>query len=307
MTGSSDNLIAEGKDPGESGEIGRAWLILPKPAVEKQGWLVYTPGFLLTMLQGKTHDPGSVRKTVIWRAVTLLFTICLALFQVLVMILARIPVVNWVASAIAQYAGRDPLGFALRSCYWKARLKSLGQDTLIDQGVEIHGASRVAIGHDSFLSTNVRLSAGGGAGHSDGGIAIGDYSYIGPSSLLSGSGSIRIGDFVAVSASVCIYSATNTHYSLDRPAQLLSMSHGAPPDRQQVLVGYVDLEDYVTVSPNTVILPNVRLGTGSIVHSFCQVSRSFPAFANIVGPGRAKQNGWRRPLRDRDAAGAAKN
>lgn len=280
----------------ESDEIARAWRVLPKPEAHKQGWLVYTSDVILAMLQGKLNDRCSVQRTFKWNVIAVVLRSCLGMIQAIVFVCARIPIVAWVLSPIAQYAGRDPIGFALRSCYWKARLRSLGQDTLIDQGVEIYGAERVEVGHDCFLSTNVRISAGARVADQDGGeIAIGDYSFVGPSSLLSGGGRIRVGDFVAISSDVCIYSATNAHSDPHQPDQLTSMSHCAPRDRQYVVKGAVEIQDYVTVCPHTVVLPNITLGTGAIVHSFCQVSKSFPPFSNIVGPGRAKQNGWRRP------------
>jgi acetyltransferase-like isoleucine patch superfamily enzyme len=211
-----------------------------------------------------------------------------------------VPVVSWVVARAAQYAGRNAFGFALRSCYWKAKLKHLGQDTLIEQGVEIHGAERIEIGHHSFLGTNVRLSAGAGSPDRPGSISIGDYTFVGPNSMISGSGTALIGDFVAISASVYVYTATNVHADPNCPDVLLSMSHSAPFDRQHAITGTVSIEDYVTVCPFVVILPNVNLGCGAIVQSFCHVVRSFPEFANIVGPGKARQNGVRRsPVRRR--------
>lgn len=66
-----------------------------------------------------------------------------------------------------------------------------------------------------------------------------------------------------------------------------------PLDRDWVEVG-----DYAFfMGLDSVLLTGVTLGRGAVVHPYTEVSRSFPGFANVVGPGKASQRGWRRPAR----------
>lgn len=275
--------------------IGRLWYVAPKPTGEKKGWLVYSREMVLQVLQGCYGHADHVRHTAGWLCIAALVQAAMAALQLLVMAIGVVPVLRWFVGVAAQYSGRNPLGFFLRSCYWKVYLKRLGQDTLFDQGADIWGAERVEIGHDCFLGANVRLSCGQTGGEGQGSITLGDYTFIGPGSLLSGGGTIRIGDFVAISAAVHLYSATNTMLHPRHRGQLPSMAHCAPPDRQGVVSGTLEVGDYAMVGVHSVVLPGVSLGRGAIVHPFTEVQRSFPAFANVVGPGRARQNGWRRP------------
>ena len=110
---------------------------------------------------------------------------------------------------------------------------------------------------------------------------------------------MTIGDFVSVQGLVHIYSATTTALHPRHPGQLLSLSHMPPPDMQNIAEGPVTIDDYASVGFASLILPKTTIGLGAIVHPYSQVSGRFEPFANIVGPGRARQNGWRRaPRRD---------
>lgn len=277
-------------------ELSRLWFMLPKPQPNRGGWLVFSHNFLLELLQKCYGHPERIRRTLFWNVVLVPVIVSMAVLQALVMIASYLPVVDWFMSGLVQFFGRNYLGFSLRSCYWKSKLKRLGQDTLIDRGVEIWHPEAVEIGHNCYLSRNVLISAGGNLSGETSSIVIGDYTFVGPLSMLSGHSNIRIGDFVGISGGVHIYSACNAVIHPQRRGLLISMSHRAPSDRQHILSGPVEIEDYVFLSGNVIVEPNARLGRGAIVHPFTDVKGTFPPFANVVGPGRARQNGWRRPL-----------
>ena len=230
-----------------------------------------------------------------WQLIAALVHGVLAVTQIPLVVLSRLPIIKWFISSFAQHFGRNPIGFFLRSCYWKANLKRLGQDTLFDQGVDIWGADRIEIGHHNFLSVNARLSCGRGERDLDSRIVMGDYAFVGPGALLAGSGRMIIGDFVAIMADTHLYSSTNTAYLPSKPGQLASMSHSAPLDRQNTMRAPVEIGQYAVIGASALILPGVTLGTGTVVHPFTQVNGSFPAFARVAGPGPGKQIGWRWP------------
>lgn len=274
--------------------VAKLWYVLPKPPVGQNGWVVYTSDFILEVIQGCWGKSEHVRKTLGWRTVAALCLVAIATLQAILICLSKLPIVSGLMSLAVHFSGRSYGGFFLRSCYWKARLKRLGQNTMFDQGVRISGADRIELGYSCFVSTNVRLWAGPTA-TPESGIAIGDYSYIGSSSDVGGMGKIEIGDFVAVMAHVGIHS---TVAALDHPETsnlLVSTSEMAPGDRRAMVNGDISIEDYAVIGANSLVLPGSRIGGGALVHAYAQVNRQFPAFANIVGPGTARQNGWRRP------------
>lgn len=277
-------------------QISSLWYVMPS-ASRKDGWLVFSSDFILQTLRGFGDVFWPMSKEPILQLLVLVASGGMAILQALVMLLSKLPIISWFMGMIAQYFGRNIAGFFLRSSYWKAKLRKLGQNTLIDQGVDMWGPERIEIGGCCIIGANTRLSAGRGEGIVKGSIIIGHYVDIGRSCFLGGSGQIIIGDYVGLGDNVGFYSSTNVMFDLKRPGQLISMSHRAPSDRYVVVSGKIEVQDYAFVGFASTILPRVTLGRGAIVHPYSEVSHSFPAFANIAGPGKAIQKGWRKPPR----------
>jgi len=277
-------------------ELARGWYVPPVPP-GKQGWLVYSLDFVLATLQGTITEPQNVQRTPLWRLIGSVVRSIMALAQAVLMIMARIPLISWFYEILARIYTRNGVGFFLRSCYWKARLKNLGQDTLIDQGVEIWGAANVSIGSNCHIDTNVRLAAGERRHRQKGSITVGNYVHLGPGVHIAGRGSVVIHDCVGISALTHIYSATNSIELPHDPGQLISMSHMAPPSQQHVVEGPVVIEPFAFVGMMARIMPGVRIGYGAVIHAATELTRDVPPFANISGPPRGKQIGWRKPRR----------
>jgi len=273
-------------------EIKQMWYIHPEPQYNA-GWVLYSRNFVLQILQGCYGYPEKVKHNSFWDTICMCFWTGMILAQVAVMFLCYIPVISWVMRMLARAFPRDAAGFFLRGCYWKAKLRCLGVDTLIDQGVEINRPDLVEIGSHCHIERNVLLSVGVETGK----ILIGDNVFIGPGSHIAGRGSVEIRSFVAIAAGVHIYSATNLPYHPERVGQLISMSHAAASSQQYVVEGPVTIGEYVVVGYSSLILPGVNLGFGAVVHPFSEVSTSFPDFAIITGHGKGRQKGWRRPAR----------
>lgn len=280
----------------EAAAVGKSWF-LPVARSPRTGWLVYSLDFTIAMLQGCVAEPHRVRKTPAWMLAGAILRAVMALVQVAVMIMAWIPVASWLMETIARTFTRNPAGFFLRSSYWKARLKHLGTDTLIDQNVDIWGAANVSIGSHSHIDTSVRLAAGERRHGQRGSINIGNHVHLGPGVHIAGRGGVQIGDFVGVSANTHLYSATNTIQRPEDPGQLISMSHMAPHDQQHVIERPIIVEDYAFIGLKASIMPGVRIGRGAVIHANAEVTRSVPPYANIGGIARGRQIGWRMPRR----------
>ena len=221
----------------------------------------------------------------------------MAVFQFLILIFAKIPLLSSIVETVARGFSRDSVGFFIRACYWKARLKRLGCDTIIDQGVDIWGPANVSIGARCHLSTHVRLAAGESKHGQHGSITIGDFVHVGPGVHIAGRGGVSIGDLVGLSAAVHIYSATNMVFSREHPDRLISMSHMAPAELQDIYESPVVIEDYAFIGIMVRILPGVIIGKGAVVHANSELTSNVPAFANFGGQAKGKQIGWRKPLR----------
>ena len=280
----------------ESQQVEASWYVAPKPPVPK-GWLVFSEEFVLRVLQGSYSHHRPPRRTPAWRLLAVVVRGVMAVAQAVLMFLSVVPVVSRLIGFLAVHLGRGAMGSFIRSCHLKAKLEHLGQDTLIECGLELWGARGIRIGAGCHVDSHVRLRAGEGRYGQYGRVSIGDYSHIGPRCLVSGRGGVEIGDFVSIEAGVHLYSATNTLMHPDHPGQLISVSHTAPYGFQHAVESSVSIGDYAVVGFGSLIMPGASIGLGAIVHPHTQVTTRFPPFANIVGPGRARQNGWRRPAR----------
>jgi acetyltransferase-like isoleucine patch superfamily enzyme len=280
----------------EIADLARSWYVPAGPPA-KTGWLVYSLDFVLATLQSSITEPQKVRRTAGWLIIGTLVRALMAVAQALLMLLAKIPVVSWFMETLVRTFTRNAAGFFLRSCYWKARLKRLGIDTLIDQGVEIWGPKNVSIGSNCHIDTNVRLAAGERRHRQRGSIVIGNCVHLGPGVHIAGRGGVEIRDYVGIMANAHLYSATGVVERPGDPGQLISMSHSAPHDQQHIVEGPIQIDHYAFIGMMTRIMPGVKVGFGAVVHGNCELTRDVPPFANIGAVPRGRQIGWRRPRR----------
>lgn len=280
----------------ESNQVARSWYVPPAPRPHA-GWQVFSLDFVLAALQGTINEPQNFRRSDGWLAMARCLRAMMAMAQALVFVVAWIPILSWFVEILARTWGRNAAGFFLRGCYWKAKLRGLGVDTLIDQGVEIWGPANVVIGSHCHIDTRVRLAAGERRHRQQGFISIGNYVHLGPGVHIAGRGGVVVEDFVGVSAGAHLYSATNAVEFPDDPGRLISMSHMAPRDLQHVVEQPIVLEEYSFVGMMARIMPGVRVGRAAIVHANAELTQSVAPFANVGGLPRGRQIGWRRPRR----------
>lgn len=103
-----------------------------------------------------------------------------------------------------------------------------------------------------------------------GNVKVGKECWIGPNTILDGSGNLVIGDYCTVSAGVHVY----TH---DNVKQTLS-SKRLPIERMATYIG-----NNVYIGPNAVITKGVTIGNNVIIGSFAFVNKSIPDYAIVIG------------------------
>jgi acetyltransferase-like isoleucine patch superfamily enzyme len=103
-----------------------------------------------------------------------------------------------------------------------------------------------------------------------GDVKVGKECWIGPNTILDGSGGLSIGDYCTISGGVHIY----TH---DNVKQTLS-SKTLPIERHQTILG-----NNVYVAPNAIITKGVHIGSFSVVASAAFVNKNFPEYSILMG------------------------
>lgn len=106
-------------------------------------------------------------------------------------------------------------------------------------------------------------------------VRIGKNSWIGPYTILDGSGGgIKIGDYCSVSAGVQIYTHDTVNWSVT----------GGKADKDK---GKVSVGNYCYLGPNSVISKGITIGQRSVIGAQSLVNKNIPANSIVYGiPGR---------------------
>lgn len=257
----------------------KLWVIHDEEPTSR-GFGLYSKEFVRRIVGG-AYGGGEV---VGWRKIVA--DICWYLHFVafgLIWLCAKLPVISSWLEIIARIYKRNMFGFFLRGAYYKAKLKEMGTDVIIDQGVEIWGPKNVRIGPSCHLDMNACIAAGESGQSQHGWVDIGAHVHIGPNTHLAGRGGVKIGSYTAITAGSKIFSATNVGDNPSDPTDLLPMSHAAPLHRQRIVEAPVIIEDYVFVGLNVCILPGVKIGRGAIINSGALIAQDIEPFQVIKG------------------------
>lgn len=121
----------------------------------------------------------------------------------------------------------------------------------------------------------IYLGFGDGSSIYDSSVVIGDVrvgrnTWVGPFTILDGSGGLQIGNFCSISAGVQIYS----HDTVD-----WATSGGNQTPKYQPTI----IESNVYLGPNVIVSRGVTIGEGSVIGANSFVNRSIPANSRAWG------------------------
>jgi acetyltransferase-like isoleucine patch superfamily enzyme len=106
--------------------------------------------------------------------------------------------------------------------------------------------------------------------HIFGNVTVGEKTWVGPFTILDGSGNLSIGNNCSISAGVQIY----THDSVD-----WAVSGGDQPYTYAPTI----IGNNCYIGPNCIITKGITIGDGSIVGANSFINKSFPAGSKIAG------------------------
>jgi acetyltransferase-like isoleucine patch superfamily enzyme len=103
-----------------------------------------------------------------------------------------------------------------------------------------------------------------------GDVRVGKECWIGPNTILDGSGDLSIGDFCTISAGVQIYSHDNVRQTLS--------SKKLPIERKPTSIG-----NNVYIGPQAVIAKGITIGNNVVIGTFAFVNKDIPDNAIVMG------------------------
>ena len=153
----------------------------------------------------------------------------------------------------------------------KKLLKNCGEDVFISANVEIRRPHLVSIGNHVAIDTGFYLTTGA---------SIGDYIHIAPYITVIGGSSVKLemGHFTTIAAGSRIICASDEH-----------LGHGligpTIPDEYRDNVKYADvkLEMFASIGTNSILMPGVILGEGSVIGACSLVNKNTEPWTIYVG------------------------
>lgn len=208
--------------------------------------------------------------------------------------LSRLPSDIWQA-LISVLPG--PVGYALRSRFWRNRLKYMGEGVRIDCGAYFQNPQFISIDDNVWIDRSVIILAGQDKSTrhrrimenaefplEEGEVHIGKNVHIAAQCIISGIGGAYISDNCSLASSVKLYSFSNHYRSDEFPSdRKIKFAILVDQDQQYMIQGPVFLDENVGVAVNSVILPGVSIRENSFVLINSVVSTSFEANSLIAG------------------------
>jgi len=165
-----------------------------------------------------------------------------------------IPIYKDVINLIITYLPGNPylLGNYLRALYYSKKLKYIGKNVIIEEGVKIMHPHSTEIGEFTLIDKNVII----GVGHAK----IGKRVHISPNALILGSGKCYIGDYCAISIGAKIITSTEVPLNGARLSGPM-----APYYQRNVKICDVDIKKDAFIGASATIMPGVVVEEGGII------------------------------------------
>jgi len=158
----------------------------------------------------------------------------------------------------------------------KVGFKSIGENCLISRFARFYNPTSISIGNNTRIDDFCILS---------GNIEIGSYVHISAYVALYGSKGIKIYDYSGLSPRTIIFSATD-----DFSGELL-INPMIPSKYTNVTGGLVLINRFVQLGANTIVMPNLSIGEGTVTGAFTFVNKSLDSWKIYIGiPAKIHKN-----------------
>lgn len=179
-------------------------------------------------------------------------------------------VYDWIEAVLRWMPGRG--GFWLRRLLYRGQFNVCGEHLNISTGCIIKNRCNISLGNNVSFGMSNQIYAQGALG--DAYLGIGNRCAFNSGVILTADcgGEIKLGDDVIVGPNV-VLRASNHQFS-DKNLPIREQGHSA---------GKIVVGDNVWLGANTVILPDIAIGSGAIVGAGSVVTKDVEAFTIVAG------------------------
>lgn len=163
-------------------------------------------------------------------------------------------------------------GYTLRYWYYKAMLKKMGKNVLIDVGVFLFGTKNISVGDYTWIDSGCRIEAMLGE------VKIGKRVHIAPNALVAARETVIIHDYVGIGSGAKIYANS------ERPFEGKRMSGPMIPEKYKAYYSKkIVLEKDSCVGTGAVLLPGAYISEGAVVGANCVVKKKVEPYDIVAG------------------------
>ena len=148
-------------------------------------------------------------------------------------------------------------------------MKRVGKNLRIASNVEISNPDHIEIGDNVVIGSQTIII---GYHHAEGGVVIGDRTWIGPMCYMHGAGGIYIGNDVGIGPGVKILTSSHTGEDTEIPVKNTPLKFDA-----------VIISDGSDIGMGAIILPGITVGKGAIVGAGAVITKNVPPFTTVAG------------------------
>ena len=150
---------------------------------------------------------------------------------------------------------------------FESNFKLIGKNVIIEDGVRIFHPENITIEDNCYISHNSILN-----GYYKGEITIREDTWIGPNCFFHGAGGLEIGKAVGIGPSVQILTSSHVSKELNQPVIFNPLEFKK-----------VKINNGADIGANSLLLPGVEIGIGTIIGAGCVVTKSIDSYAIAVG------------------------
>lgn len=140
--------------------------------------------------------------------------------------------------------------------------KSIGSNCKISKGAKFYNPELIEIGNNIRIDTNTVITASNDI------VKFGSYIHISANCYINGSYGLEFRDFTALSA------GSNIFTSSDDYSGKFMTNPTIPSNLTNSINKKVIINKYVNIGSNTVIMPGVKIGEGSVIGALSFVTKS---------------------------------
>tara|TARA_B100001123_G_scaffold255794_1_gene285312 strand:+ start:777 stop:1469 length:693 start_codon:yes stop_codon:yes gene_type:complete len=169
-----------------------------------------------------------------------------------------------------------PLGFKARFIYYKFRLKKVGKNVLIDIGVVFSGHKNICLDDFCYIDKYCLLNAVSS-------IEIGKRTHVSSFCILHAgiNAPIKIGNYVGIAANSKMHSSSE---SIEKNKRMSGPM--VPLAQKNLKYGPITIKDEAFIGLNSIILPNVEIGYGSITLPNSVIRKSIKELSVVDAQGK---------------------